>query len=123
VAAETGTFLILIFERKIMELEEAKKILDGCVRQENRDHAFGDKEVYWEKDGVVMAEGYFGNGTASVWMDPVNCSFENADARSLMNCGTLGTVGRNDETGPDEYVEGQIMPGLTLEGVRKELEG
>lgn len=105
-----------------MELEEAKTLLDGCDRVELRDHAFGDKEVFWDKNGVDIAEGYAGSSMVSVTMEE-GTSFTNDDARALMSCGTLGTVCRNDETGPAMFVEGQIMPGLTLEGVRQELEG
>jgi hypothetical protein len=46
--------------------------------------------------------------------------FRGKDAAEVRNCGKL-QVERNDETGPDEYIEGQTMPGLTLEGVRQEL--
>jgi len=105
-----------------MNLQEAKTLLDGCERLELRDHAFGDKEVTWKKDGIVIAIGYAGSAAASVTItvDPT-ASFGNDDARSLMSCGTPGSVGRNDETGPEQFVEGQTMPGLTLEGVRQEL--
>jgi hypothetical protein len=110
-----------------MEFEEAKKVLEDCTRSELRDHAFGDREVFWEKDGKVVAEGYFGSSMSDyVTIDvegDTTYSFTNDDARSLMNAGTLGTVGRNDETGPDEYLEGRVMPGLTLDGVRQEVEG
>jgi hypothetical protein len=47
--------------------------------------------------------------------------FKNADARELRHCGTEGQVERNDETGPEDYQEGVTMPGLTLEGVLKEI--
>lgn len=105
-----------------MEFEEAKKILNGCVRSELRDHAFGDMEVTWMKDNAVIADGYFGSSTVCVTIgDDPTASFTNDDARSLMNCGTLGTVSRNDETGPDEFLVGQVMPGLTMEGVREEI--
>ena len=109
-----------------MNVEEAKKILDGCVRSECRDHAFGDKEVFWTKNGVDTAEGYFGSSMASVTIyegEDTTFSFKSDDALSLMNAGTLGQVGRNDETGPSEFSLGATMPGLTLEGVRQELEG
>lgn len=106
-----------------MEVNEAKSILDGCTRHELRDHAFGDMEVTWMKGETVIADGYFGSSMASVTIgDDPTASFSNDDAHALKSAGTLGEVGRNDETGPSEYVEGQTMPGLTLEGVRDELE-
>ena len=108
-----------------MELEEAKKILEECDRWELRDHAFGDMEVTWTKAKRTIATGYTGSSSVYVTIGEshVTGSFTNDDARALMSCGTLVSAGRNDETGPDEFVEGQIMPGLTLEGVRRELEG
>lgn len=116
-----------------MNLEEAKTFLEDTSRHELRDHAFGDMEVTWlkgslKKDGDVLKEiahGYSGSSMVSVTIitEDGTVSFSDDDARSLMSCGTLGTVGRNDETGPDEFVEGKIMPGLTLEGVREELTG
>lgn len=107
-----------------MDLEEAKTLLSGAIRHELRDHAFGDTEVYWVLKGKEIATGYFGGGTADVSIiSNSNTSFEGEDARALRNLGEMGDVARNDETGPDTYVEGQTMPGLTLEGVREELTG
>ena len=48
--------------------------------------------------------------------------FSGAEASELRKCGRLSTS-RNDSTGPDRYAEGSCMPGLTLEGVRRELTG
>ena len=47
-------------------------------------------------------------------------SFSGSDARELLRCGSL-SASRNDMTGPETYQEGNVMPGLTLEGVRKEI--
>jgi len=136
-----------------MNLTEAKKLLSSTVRGELRDHAFGDREVTWfvVKDGLIVAqaaEGYFGGGSSgvSVYTTPIPfeepwdfetgsgylaevddeayaaAEFDGRDARELLTCGSL-RVGRNDETGPDTYRDGACMPGLTLEGVRKELCG
>lgn len=106
-----------------LDLDEAKVVLDSCERAELRDHAFGDVEVSWTKDDKEIADGYFGGGVYDVCvkLDSKTVTFSNEQALKLRNCGTLAEVGRNDETGPDTYVEGVIMPGLTLEGVRKEL--
>lgn len=106
-----------------MEFSEAKEVLTGCVRSELRDHAFGDAEVFWERDGVEVAGGYFGGGHTDVWfVGEIEGEFKGDEARELRKCGTKGPVDRNDETGPDDYVEGEIMPGLTKEAVRAELE-
>lgn len=105
-----------------MNLDNAKLVLNDCTREELRDHAFGDVEVFWFKDGKEIATGYFGGVHAGVTLTPMT-SFHDDKARELRNCGTLGQVDRNDETGPDEFTEGQIMPGLTKEGVRREITG
>jgi hypothetical protein len=112
-----------------MNLQEAKELLNTCVRNELRDHAFGDTEVGWTKNGAEVAYGYFGY-TAVVSINYINGNhedyvgdFEGEDAKQLRNYGTTGQISRNDETGPDEYQEGVVMHGLTLEGVREELTG
>lgn len=104
-----------------MELSEAKATLNLCVRGECRDHAFGDVEVFWTRDGEEVADGYFGGGTASVHVQ--GTSFQGSEAHELRACGAEGEIGRNDETGPDEFIEGFTMPALTKEYVRHELEG
>ena len=104
-----------------MTVDEAKVLLTTCVRSELRDHAFGDMEVTWlDKQGNVVADGYYGS-SSHVGFD--GSAFKGEDARELRSCGSEGEVSRNDETGPDEFRQGEIMPGLTLAGVRKELEG
>lgn len=101
-----------------MTLQEAVASLEGSVRIELRDHAFGDTEVMWMKDGFEAGHGYYsGTVTECTIGDTL---FYDKEAVELRNCGKL-QVERNDETGPDEYIEGQVMPGLTLEGVRQEL--
>jgi len=103
-----------------LSLVDASALLASCERSELRDHAFGDTEVTWtDPEGTVVADGYFG-GTASVVV--AGTSFDGEDARALRDCGSLAAVGRNDETGPDEWREGEAMPGLTAEAVRAELE-
>lgn len=107
-----------------LPLEQAKELLEQCTRNELQDHAFGDSEVFWDKDGIEVADGYFGGGR-----DPVvgihnpDATFTGKDALALRNCGERGQVERNDSTGPDRYQEGSCLPGLTLEGVRRELTG
>lgn len=107
----------------MMTREEAKELLNGCERHELRDHAFGDAEIFWENKGEVVAEGYFGASFAEVWIKSTGVRFTNDFAWDMRKCGELGETSRNDETGPDTYIEGQIMRGLTLEGVREELTG
>lgn len=114
-----------------MNLESAAELLNTCVRDELRDHAFGDREVSWLKDGTEVAMGYFGSSSSVSIFDggtdsngiKTAFSFEDADARRLAECGELASAVRNDTTGPEVYQDGVCMPGLTLEGVRKELEG
>lgn len=105
-----------------MDLATSKIILNDCVREELQDHAFGDVEVFWFKDGYQVAGGYFGGGHSEVWLTP-ETKFGGAQARELRECGATGHIERNDETGPDDFVEGRIMPGLTREGVLNELTG
>src|SRR5688572_24892481 len=103
----------------MMELETAKTLLNECVREELRDHAFGDVEVFWSKNGQEIGSGYFNHdGEVSLG---ASVHFTGKDAWELRDCGVLGTVERNDSTGPDEFAVGKTMPGLTLEGVRNEL--
>lgn len=106
-----------------MTIEEAKALLAECTREELRDHAFGDAEVYWSREGEEedVAVGYFGNESREVVFEAAR--FNGPGADELRYCGKRGRVERNDTTGPDEYREGVTMSGLTLEGVRKELEG
>lgn len=117
----------------MMTFDEVKTLLNSCVRSECRDHAFGDREIFWNRpDGSLVAEGYCGRDGASVW--PA-CNeedgkelfefpkFSDDQQWELLRCGTRGKISRNDSTGPDTYRDGRCMPGLTLNGVRKELCG
>ena len=90
-----------------MTFEEAKQFLAKCKRMESRDHTFGDREVYWTKDDVEVADGYFASGgIASVYVftEQVGSSFRGEEARELVKCGVDVVIGRNDETGPDRYM-------------------
>lgn len=106
--------------------EQAKELLNGCTREELRDHSFGDREISWFRGSDIVADGYVGSNTVRVsvctdgsWYKAT--TFVAAEATELLTCGTVGTIERNDTTGPDTYTEGQTMPGLTLAGVKKEL--
>ena len=118
-----------------MNLNEAKTFLSaaGVIRYELRDHAFGDVEITWMKDKIEVASGYFGSSKGGITVHPKgprmvhdhkdtkpSFEFKGRDAAELRACGKL-EIGRNDSTGPDEYREGETMPGLTLEGVFDEL--
>lgn len=108
-----------------MDLEYAKTLLRGCVRSELQDHAFGDAEVSWDYNGTPLADGYFSATIQSVTVrvpDDVSV-FKGEEALELRKLGEEGAIGRNDETGPDEYAEGQIMPSLTKNAVFEELTG
>jgi hypothetical protein len=104
-------------------LDEAIALLSTAKREELRDHAFGDCEVYWMKGDEEIAGGYFGasSRTVQVYFDGGQVTFEGADADRLRECGAVGKVERNDSTGPAAYREGETMPALTLDGVLKEI--
>ncbi|MNL63913.1 hypothetical protein D3C87_1880840 [compost metagenome] len=103
--------------------EQAKELLANCKRSELRDHAFGDREIYFEDaQGVSVAEGYAGSGGYSINF-VAGAYFDGTEARELIALGHEGKIERNDSTGPDEFEDGKCMPGLTHDGVRKELEG
>lgn len=109
----------------MLSFDTVKLILSDCVREELRDHAFGDAEVFWSKNGKEIAEGYFGGGGASVWLpgpgQSTLATFSDMEARHLRQCGTTGHIERNDETGPKTYQEGKIMDSLTKEAVYYEI--
>lgn len=93
-----------------MTLEEAKDILNRCHRHENRDHSFGDREIYWTVDGDINGEelgcGYFGGGYHEVTVTDLvgeTHYFKGQDAYDLVKCGKVINIGRNDMTGPGQY--------------------
>lgn len=106
-----------------MNLDEAKEILKGTDRNELRDHSFGDCEVTWTKGDVTVADGYFSRSKANVsvcYGDNRWFNFVGDDAHALRGEGHE-LIFRNDETGPNDYVEGRVAPGLSLEDVHREL--
>lgn len=113
-----------------MDLEAAIELLNTCTRDELRDHSFGDREISWMRAGWEVASGYFGSSRSVFIPDggknaqglQTGTSFTGAEAERLSQCGTKASYTRNDSTGPDAYQDGQCLPELTLEGVRKELE-
>lgn len=106
--------------------DEAKIILNNATRWELRDHAFGDMEFGWtDANENHIGSGYSNNNRCHVEIYGADGfpspRWTGDEARELKKCGKVGVIERNDETGPEEYVEGQIMPGLTAESVFKEI--
>jgi len=106
-----------------VDINQAMSFLATAERSEARDHAFGDSEVFWQIGSDEVATGYFGSQSAEVSIQSSGdvSRFSGDAARELRNIGILKGVSRNDMTGPDEYKEGHVMPGLSLEDVRQEL--
>jgi hypothetical protein len=115
-----------------MTLDEAIYFLMSCDRYDLCDHAFGDKEVRWLKDGKEVASGYFGgsrNASHVAIFGPVDerglipsiGTFDDAEGTRLQYLGNLKRTDRNDTTGPFKYKQGQIMTKLTLDYVFKEM--
>jgi hypothetical protein len=93
-----------------MDLLEAFQLLEGTNRFELRDPVFGDREVIWRKDGVAIANGYFGGQTSVVgFPDIIDCHFNGDEARALMECGTL------------KFLLKRVRTSLTKENVFDEL--
>jgi hypothetical protein len=81
-------------------LEEAKELLDGCLREGLVDYAFGDSEIGWWLDGCHVAEGYFSGSGDSVTIESNGQRFVGAEARELKHVGrNHGRVLRNDSLG------------------------
>lgn len=110
-----------------MDVNMAKQILNTCIKHELRDHAFGDVEVEWYDGEVNVGNGYFSSLHSEVSVTDhatgVTGDFKGYEAHELRKCFASDRAERNDSTGPDEFKLGKTMPGLTKEGVRKELEG
>ena len=80
-----------------MDFGLAAKILSESIRDELRDHAFGDKEIYWRNNyGHMVATGYVGPRRVECGMAGFDVSFSEEEARHLARLGTLGNVERND---------------------------
>lgn len=76
-----------------MTLDDAKRILSTCSREELRDDAFGDREVYWMQGELEVACGYFGADTREVQIDGLTYCGDEAD--QLANYGIRGLVEQN----------------------------
>ena len=115
---------------KEYKIEELKKLLSESTRSELRDHAFGDREIYWKHPVLGdFAKGYSGPGAPGLFVydkDDEGAGYEVSETdevniSDLFKLGIRGQVERNDSTGPDTYQEGKTMPGLSSEGVLNEL--
>lgn len=85
-----------------MDFDLAAKILSESIRDELRDHAFGDKEIYWrDQHGHQVATGYYGSSGVEVGMCGFDINFSEEEARQLVGLGTLGEVQRNDSQGDE----------------------
>jgi hypothetical protein len=86
-----------------MTFDLAKAILAESIRDELRDHAFGDKELYWRnKYGHLIATGYYGRDSTDCAMAGFDVHFDGVEARELVGLGTLGDVERNDSLDDNE---------------------
>lgn len=84
-----------------MTFEEAKELLMTCNRSELRDHAFGDKEIYFDTpEGEQVAEGYCGGGIVNITVH--RTMFQDDEAAELLKLGHLVKVERNDSQGDDD---------------------
>ena len=88
-------------------------------REESRDHAFGDVEVYIMSGTTEVGSGYFGGGLSEIGL--LGYNFTGTIAHEIREKIPVGKIGRNDSTGPDEFSLGVTMPGLTKEAVLREL--
>jgi hypothetical protein len=108
-----------------IDVEMVNEILSKCMREELRDHAFGDAEVSWMYAGKQAAYGYFSSSSSHITLTcpdgEESATLRGEEARRFRYCGIEGTIERNDETGPEEYSEGTCMPALTHKGVLEEL--
>jgi len=80
-----------------MELEAAKRLLNKSVRNEKYDDAFGDVEIYWLNEHLLLASGYFSPTQSAVWFASVDgeevlARFRNEDALALRECGEPGLI-------------------------------
>lgn len=111
-----------------LTFEEAKTLLSKCKKESLKDAAFGDMEVTWinpslseDDPGYIVANGYFSGTSDSI--DIGKQTFTDKEAYELLGCCLSEESTRNDSTGPEEFRLGVTMPGLTREGVYKELTG
>lgn len=103
---------------------QVKEVLTKSIRSELRDHAFGDKEITWNlPDGTMVAEAYVGSCSEfSYSHDKVVYSTINyAIVDEISKLGIRGSESRNDSSGPDEFVQGRVMKGLSSDDVFEEL--
>lgn len=88
--------------RTEMTYDRAVEVLTAASRDELRDHAFGDKELYWNNTyGHLVATGYSGRDAVEIGMAGFNVVFTDEQTRHLVTLGKLGKIERNDSMGDD----------------------
>ncbi|MNF08825.1 hypothetical protein D3C80_2093410 [compost metagenome] len=86
-----------------MNYDIAVTALSEAIRDELVDKTFGDKELYWnDQYGHPVATGYSGSSGVELSMVGFDVSFTEAQVRSLITLGKLGTVERNDSMMDDD---------------------
>jgi hypothetical protein len=89
-------------DKPMMPIEVAREMLASSQRSELVDRAFGDREVYWCRSNVDVAEGYFGYRDYVAYVGFAGTTeyaptmFRDDLAQSLRKLGTLTNVWRND---------------------------
>ena len=78
----------------IVDLDQAIKELSNSVRDELIDHAFGDREITWTRNGVEIASGYSGSEGTLVTFTAVDegKTFQGREALALTHIGTPGNI-------------------------------
>jgi hypothetical protein len=75
----------------IMNLEEAKQVLNEATRHELSDKFLGDMEVVWTVDKMPVGSGYFGlivPHRVAVFHDKTFTDFFGEEANELLLCGS-----------------------------------
>lgn len=90
-----------------MPLECAKEFLAACTRNELRDDAFGDSEIFWKREDRQVACGYISRDSKSVGVEETKqfaaTNFEGAEAITLEDLGQPGKFWKNDAGDPREW--------------------
>ncbi len=92
--------------KTVMPLDYAKTFLAASTRDVLKDHAFGDSEVFWLRDGRQIAFGYFGRSKSVSIKETKqfgSTSFEDKEAGELEFLGKNGVYERNDAGDPREW--------------------
>lgn len=89
-----------------MPFEYAKTFLAASTRDALVDHAFGDSEVFWLREGREVASGYMGRSSKSVSVNETKhfaaTKFQDKEAEELDALGQRGHIDHNDAGDPRE---------------------